>query len=78
MKYETIGGQVKDTEANKTILRDLRMGDRFTNKNHEGLFEVWSEKCVFNGAAGSATRKVKNLKTGQFENKLCRIAVIKL
>lgn len=78
MKYETVGGQIKDTEAGKTILRFLRMGDRFTNKNRKGLWEVIGEKCKFNGPAGSATRSVRNLNTGLIEYKLCRIEVIKL
>lgn len=77
MKYETISGQIKDTDKDKTILRFLRIGDRFTNKNGKGLWEVWDEKCRFNGAAGSATRKCKNLMDGTFEHKLCRIVVIK-
>lgn len=77
MKYETISGEVKDTDFNKTVLRVLRIGDRFSNKNGSGLWEVWDEKCRFNGATGSATRKCKNLNTGLFEHKLCRIQVTK-
>lgn len=77
MKYETISGQTKDTDSDKTILRFLRIGDRFSNKNGKGIYEVWDEKCRFNGAAGSATRKCKNLTNGLIEHKLCRIVVIK-
>jgi len=77
MKYETISGKEVDTDWQKTILRFLKVGDRFSNKKGEGLWEVWDERCRFNGPAGSATRKCKNLKTGDFEHKLCRIEVIK-
>jgi hypothetical protein len=78
MTYETIAGEIKNTESQKTILRFLKIGDRFSSKSGKGVFEVWDEKCRFNGAAGSATRKCKNLKTGEMEHKLCRIEVIKL
>lgn len=78
MQYETIGGSIKDTNHNITTLRELRNGDMFTNKHRNGLFEVWSTKCVFNLGAGSSTRTCKNLKTGQLEHKLCRLQVIKL
>lgn len=78
MKYETIGGTLKDTDHSKTILRHLSVGDRFTSKSGKGLFEVWDEKCRYNGPAGSPTRKCKNLNTGLVEHKLCRIEVIKV
>lgn len=78
MKYETIGGKVVDTESNKTMLMNLRIGDRFKSKAGKDVFEVWDEKCKWNGRAGSSTRKCKNLTTGAFELKLCRIEVIKL
>lgn len=77
MKYETLSGEIKDTEAGKTILRFLRIGDRFSNKNGEGLWVVLDERCSFNAKAGSATRRCKNLKTDEVDYKLCRIAVIK-
>lgn len=36
MKYETISGQVKDTNDNMVVLRFLKIGDRFTDKT-EGI-----------------------------------------
>jgi hypothetical protein len=76
MKYETIGGAIHDTNHSLTTLRELRVGDKFRNKQGV-LFEVWGDKCVFNPGAGSATRKCKNLETGQIESKVCRIQVTK-
>ena len=76
MKYETIGGKEKDTEDAFWQLRFLRVGDRFKTKSGKHLFEVWNNKCQWNGSAGSSTRKCKNLTTGQFEHKLCRMTVI--
>lgn len=78
MKYETISGKILDTDHNHVTLRELKMGDRFTNKAGKGKWEVWDEKCRYNGPAGSSTKKCKNLNTGSFEHKLCRIEVIKL
>lgn len=78
MKYETIGGGVKDTYDGLTVLRFLRIGDRFTNKNRKGKWEVMDEQCNWNGQAGSPTRRCRNIITKQVEHKLCRIEVIKL
>lgn len=78
MKYETIGGKLKDTDEGLMTIRELRIGDRFTSRKRVGLFEVWNNKCVFNRNAGSSTRKCKNLNTGLFEHKLCRIQVIRV
>lgn len=76
MRYETIGGNIIDTDHNRITLRELRVGDRFTNRQGKNTWEVWGEKCEYN-PNGGATRKCKNLKTGLFEHKLCRIQVIK-
>lgn len=76
MKYETIGGKLVDTDQDKTILRELRVGDRFSNKKGEGLWEVFDERCVFQ-PGGSSIRRCRNLKSGLMEYKLCRIQVTK-
>jgi len=78
MKYETIDGRELDTDANKIVLRFLRVGDRFKTKSSKDTFEVWDAKCRFSGSVGSAIRKCKNLSTGQFEFKLCRMTVTKV
>jgi hypothetical protein len=70
MKYETIGGAIHDTNHSLTTLRELRVGDKFRNKQGV-LFEVFKPGAV------SATRKCKNLETGQIESKVCRIQVTK-
>jgi len=75
MKYETIGGDEKDTDDLIIIVRHLRIGDRFKTKSSKHLFEVWDDKCRFSGSVGSAVRKCKNLDTGAFEYKLCRMSV---
>lgn len=78
MKYETIDGRIIDTDSNQTILRFLRIGDKFRTKSSKDTFEVWDDRCKYNGNAGSSTRKCKNLTTGQFEHKLCRNTVTKI
>jgi hypothetical protein len=78
MKYETIGGKIKDTDRNETTVRELRIGDRFKTKSSKHVFEVWNEKCDYNTIAGSSTRKCKNITIGLFEHKLCRLSVTKL
>ena len=77
MKYETVGGAIHDTNYGKMFLRDLKIGDRFTNKHGKGLYEVFDETCKFNIQAGTPTRRCKNLKDGSIEYKQCRIEVIK-
>lgn len=78
MKYQTIDGREIDTDSNKVVLRFLRVGDRFKTKSIKHTFEVWDAKCRFSGSAGSAIRKCKNLSTGEFEFKLCRMTVMKI
>jgi hypothetical protein len=76
MIYETIGGKQVDTDQDRTILRFLKMGDRFSNRNGDGLWEVIDEKCRFQ-PGGSPIRRCRNLKSGGTDWKLCRIQVIK-
>lgn len=77
MKYETIGGAIKDTSDNLTTLRFLRVGDKFRIKSSGSIFEVRGEKCIFN-PGGSPLRRCKNLTSGGYEFKLCRTTVIKV
>lgn len=77
MKYETIGGKIKDTQDNVVLLRYLKIGDRFKTKSSKDIFEVRGEKCVYS-EIGSPTRRCKNLTSGGVEHKLCRIEVTKL
>jgi hypothetical protein len=78
MKYETMGGGVKDTNEAVVRLSELRPGERFTSKSGKTVFVVIDQKCRFNRSAGSATRACLNTQTNMPENKLCRIEVIKV
>jgi hypothetical protein len=78
MKYETIGGELKDTGEVFMCLRDLQVGDKFKTKSSKHVFEVSGYKCIFSLSAGSSVRQCVNLTNGSVESKLCRIAVQKL
>jgi hypothetical protein len=76
MKYETIGGDIKDSRPVLCRLSELKIGDTFTNKNHHGKWKVIG-KCVFNASSGSATRTCLNIDTNMPEQKLCRMDVVR-
>lgn len=75
MKYETKDGKIIDTESNLTILRFLRVGDRFKTKSSKDVFEVIDDRCNFNAKAGSPTRKCRNITKGGTEHKFCKTSV---
>jgi hypothetical protein len=77
MKYETIGGEIKDTRPVLCRLAELKSEDIFTNKNHHGKWKVIG-KCVFNASAGSATRTCLHIDTNMPEQKLCRMDIVRL
>jgi hypothetical protein len=78
MKYETMGGAVKDTNDQFIRLAELKPGDRFRSRTGEQIYQVIDERCKFNARAGAATRGCLNTRTNMPEAKLCRIEVIKL
>lgn len=75
MKYETRGGEIKSTADDKYVLRQLAVGDKFTNTPRTGLWLVLSD-CRYNAGAGTPTRLCEDLKTGERCNKQCRMPVI--
>jgi hypothetical protein len=78
MKYETMGGDIRDTGQALTTLKELNREDVFTNKAGKGRWRVLAQSCIFNRTAGSSTRACLNLETGKQEQKLCRIEVRKI
>lgn len=76
MKYETIGGETKDTEIDFVEVRSLAVGEYFKTKS-KSVFQVTGEKCVFS-RAGSSTRRCLNITEGIYEWKLCRLKVHKI
>jgi hypothetical protein len=77
MKYETMGGEVRDTTTTKLYLRDLKVGEKFTNKGATGKWLVLG-LCKFNAQSGSPTRLCEDLKTGERVQKQCRVEVLSI
>jgi hypothetical protein len=80
MEYETIGGQLKNTQHNYTTLDHLQIGDVFCLKNAVGTnahkWLVLGDR-EFNSGHGSPTRLCKDLRTGERKQRSCRLEVFK-
>jgi hypothetical protein len=77
MKYETIGGQIHDTNYHVMTIRELKIGDIFTMKNSKSKYRVLGEKCIWS-TGGTSLRKVLNLDTIAIEFKRCNSEITKV
>jgi len=77
MKYETIGGEIHDTNYHVMTIRELKIGDIFTMKSSKSKYRVLGEKCIWNNG-GTSLRKVLNLDAIAIEFKRCNSEIIKV